>query len=141
MFQFEKDTAPHFQLLILRWGTLQFIRKNKLNLYCLFKDDVKSFVIPTCPRCGGFVKPDVVFFGENVPTDRVERVKYEVTQCSSVLVLGSSLSTFSAFRIILQAVEARKPICIVNIGETRADSLANDRIEARCGDILTAAFS
>lgn len=107
----------------------------------IFQDDVKSFVIPHCDQCGGFLKPDVVFFGENVPAERVKRVNQEVARCSSLLVLGSSLSTFSAFRIILQAGVAHKPVCIVNIGKNRADSLATERIEARCGEILTAAFS
>lgn len=98
-------------------------------------------MIPHCEQCGGFLKPDVVFFGENVPAERAKRVNEEVGRCSSILVLGSSLTTYSAFRIVLQAVDAKKPVCIVNIGESRADSLVTEKIEARCGEILTAAFS
>lgn len=82
------------------------------------------------------MKPDIVFFGDNVPRERVEKVKEEVGAADSLLVLGSSLSVFSGFRIVLQAFEAKKPISIVNIGKTRGDEYAKVKIAARCGDIL-----
>lgn len=82
------------------------------------------------------MKPDVIFFGENVPVKRTEYIKQLVNDSYAILVLGSSLSVYSAYRIILQAVDAAKPVCVVNIGSTRADHLVNIKIEAKCGDIL-----
>lgn len=97
---------------------------------------MENFVVPSCTNCGGILKPDIVFFGDNVPRERVERVKEEVESADSLLVLGSSLSVFSGYRIVLQAVEAKKHIAIVNIGDTRGDQYAEIKIAARCGEIL-----
>ncbi|RZC32074.1 NAD-dependent protein deacetylase Sirt4, partial [Asbolus verrucosus] len=83
------------------------------------QDKTKDFKPPFCEHCGGILKPDITFFGDNVPKSRVETVKKHVTTSDSVLVLGSSLTVFSGFRIILQAVEENKTIAIVNIGPTR----------------------
>ena len=97
--------------------------------------------MPPCSSCGSFVKPDVVFFGDNVPAERVQLIKRTVDDCSAILVLGSSLSVFSAYRIILQAINTAIPVCIVNIGNTRADDLASVKLDAKCGDILPAAYN
>lgn len=102
----------------------------------LTQEQVENFVVPSCDNCGGVLKPDIVFFGDNVPRQRVDRVKQEVESADSLLVLGSSLSVFSGYRIILQAVEAKKPISIVNIGPTRGDQYAQVKIAGRCGEIL-----
>lgn len=82
------------------------------------------------------MKPDVVFFGDNVPKLRTVHVSEEVSKSSAVLILGSSLSTFSAYRIILQCKEEKKPLAIVNIGKTRADNDVDLKISTKCGDIL-----
>lgn len=89
-----------------------------------------------CLKCGGILKPDIIFFGDNVPRERVRMIRDFVTQSDALLVLGSSLTVFSSFRIILQAVEEKKNIAVVNIGPTRADSLVALKISAKCGDIL-----
>lgn len=89
-----------------------------------------------CSNCGGILKPDVVFFGDNVPGPRVNLVKENVANSDAVLVLGSSLTVFSSYRIILQADSLNLPIAIVNIGQTRADDLASLKISVKCGDIL-----
>lgn len=86
------------------------------------------------------MKPDVIFFGENLPRKRVELARQIVDDSYSLLVLGSSLSVYSAYRIILQAFDAGKPICIVNIGDTRADHLATIKINTKCGDILPSTY-
>lgn len=96
-----------------------------------------SFKVPPCPNCGGILKPDIVFFGDNVPKSKVEAVEKEVLACDSILVLGSSLSTLSGYRIILHAKRLAKPIAIINIGPTRADSSALLKINAKCSDILS----
>lgn len=83
------------------------------------------------------MKPDIIFFGDNVPRNIVQNVKNNVENSDALLILGTTLSTFSAYRIVLQAIEANKPIAIVNIGKTRADEFVNLRVEGRCGDILS----
>ncbi len=105
------------------------------------QEDAHSFVIPDCPFCSGPLKPDVIFFGENVPAKRAEKVKRQMSSSSALLILGSSVSVYSAYRIVLQAVETKKAICIVNIGETRADSHTDLKIQAKCGEILPLALS
>ncbi|XP_072950608.1 NAD-dependent protein deacylase SRT2-like isoform X2 [Typha angustifolia] len=95
-----------------------------------------DFVVPDCQQCGGILKPDVVFFGDNVPKDRADKAMEGARGCDSFLVLGSSLMTMSAFRLVRAAHEAKAPIAIVNLGDTRADDLASFKISARCGEIM-----
>ena len=80
--------------------SLSIIAKLHLRLSSKFQDLVKSFVVPPCPVCpdGGTVMPDVVFFGDNVPKDRVEAVRSQVSKASALLVVGSSLYVFSGYR-------------------------------------------
>lgn len=92
--------------------------------------------MPSCSHCGGILKPDIVFFGDSVPQTRVEAVKHEVKNCDSLLVLGTSLTVFSSYRIILQVSEDKKQIAIVNIGPTRGDKYACIKVDAKCGDII-----
>lgn len=82
------------------------------------------------------MKPDIVFFGDNIRREVVEIVKNTVDEADSLLILGTSLTTFSGYRIVLQAVDAVKPIAIVNIGETRADEHAQLKVPGRCGEVL-----
>ena len=82
------------------------------------------------------MKPDVVMFGENVPTQRVEEAMAAVDRSDALLVVGSSLMVFSGFRFARRAHEMGKPIAIVNRGATRADDLATLKIEADCAATL-----
>lgn len=103
-----------------------------------FQDVVQQFHMPNCPSCNdGPLKPDIVFFGENVPKKTVLAVDKEIDFCDSVLVLGSSLSTYSGYRIPLRCKEQMKPLAILNIGRTRADNIADIKIEKRCGELLS----
>ena len=97
---------------------------------------MEEFEVPPCSKCGGVLKPDIVFFGDNVARAVVEQIRQQVETADSLLILGTSLTTFSGYRIVLQAVDAKKPIAIINIGETRADEHANIKVEGRCGEIL-----
>jgi NAD-dependent SIR2 family protein deacetylase len=90
----------------------------------------ESFQVPSCNACGGVYKPDVVFFGEAVPTERVENAMAMLERSQCLLVAGSSLTVNSGFRFAKLAHKAGKPIIIVNIGPTRADALASAKIEA-----------
>lgn len=94
------------------------------------------FIIPDCHQCGGMLKPDVVFFGDNVPRDRAEKAMEAAKSSDALLVLGSSLMTMSAFRLVRAAYEAKADVAIVNIGETRADDFVPLKINARVGEIL-----
>ncbi|XP_043703571.1 NAD-dependent protein deacylase SRT2 isoform X2 [Telopea speciosissima] len=96
----------------------------------------EDFHIPTCKKCNGVLKPDVVFFGDNVPKDRADKAMEAAKQCDAMLVLGSSLMTMSAFRLVRAAHKAGAAIAIVNLGVTRADSFVPLKINARCGEIL-----
>ena len=103
---------------------------------------IDSFRLPNCPRCAShLLQPDVVFFGDAVPPKRKARVEQCVRQSSALLAVGTSLQVFSAYRIVLQAAEARLPIAILNIGPTRADSLATLSVSTRASAILPLAFS
>ena len=99
-------------------------------------EDVGDFVVPDCANCGGFIKPDVVFFGENVPSERVASAFEATDRADALLVVGSSLMVYSGYRFARRAAESGKPIAIVNRGRTRADDLAALRIDADCGDVL-----
>ena len=93
----------------------------------------------TCRRataCGGLLKPDVVFFGENVPAERVQRAMAAIEPCDAMLVVGSSLMIYSGYRFVTAAVEAGKPIAAINLGRTRADDLLTLKVTERCSSAL-----
>ncbi|MFP4567084.1 MAG: NAD-dependent protein deacetylase [Spirochaetaceae bacterium] len=96
----------------------------------------RSFSVPACRRCGGVLKPDLVFFGENVPRPRVEAAASAVDAAELLWVIGSSLTVWSGFRFVKQAAEAGTPVVITNMGETRGDPLATLRIDAPLGRLL-----
>ncbi|KAI3451612.1 hypothetical protein Pfo_008277 [Paulownia fortunei] len=96
----------------------------------------EEFHIPSCQRCNGILKPDVVFFGDNVPKGRADRAMEAAKECDAFLVLGSSLMTMSAFRLIRAAHEAGAATAIVNVGVTRADDFVPLKINARLGEML-----
>jgi NAD-dependent SIR2 family protein deacetylase len=104
-------------------------------------DDTAGFVVPDCEGCGGVLKPDVVFFGENVPAARVQRCYDAVDALRSadaLLVVGSSLSVMSGLRFVRRAAKAGVPVVVVNRGATRGDDLATVRLEAGGSESLTA---
>ncbi|MBX3067684.1 MAG: NAD-dependent protein deacetylase [Cryobacterium sp.] len=98
--------------------------------------ETETFNVPACEVCGGILKPDVVFFGENVPRHRVEKSYAMVDQGSALLVLGSSLTVASGLRFVNHAARTGKPILIVNRGETRGDSLADLKLETGTTEFL-----
>jgi NAD-dependent SIR2 family protein deacetylase len=99
--------------------------------------DFSSFVIPPCPRCGGLLKPDVVFFGENVPRDRVDAAFRHLEKADAVLIVGSSLMVYSGFRFVQHAVSLGKPVAAINLGRTRADALLALKVEEPCESALS----
>ncbi len=96
----------------------------------------EGFVVPSCQVCGGVLKPDVVFFGESVPRERVRRCWALYEEADALLVVGSSLAVFSGRRFVLRAEKEGRPVAIVNLGATRADATAAVKVEGRVGRVL-----
>lgn len=104
----------------------------------LSDDRIGAFRVPGCHRCGGVLKPDVVFFGENVPRTRVRECYALTEQAGLLLVLGSSLTVMSGYRFVRHAAEHAVPVAIVNQGPTRGDVHARLVLDAPLGPVLTA---
>ena len=98
--------------------------------------DFAAFDVPACEACGGLLKPDVVFFGERVPAERVQRAFAALYEADAMLVVGSSLMVYSGYRFARAAARADKPIAAVNLGRTRADELLALKVMERCADSL-----
>lgn len=97
---------------------------------------IAGFKVPPCLHCGGVLKPDVVFFGENVPKERVDRAWHMLEQAELLLVVGSSLTVFSGYRFVVRAAKEQKPVVIINNGPTRGDRDAALRVGGWLGEVL-----
>ena len=95
------------------------------------------FCVPACPECAGMLKPDVVFFGDNVPRERVAAAQQAVEASTALLVVGSSLMVYSGYRFAELAHRLEKPIIAINQGVTRADPLLTLKLEEDCGTVLS----
>lgn len=100
--------------------------------------DFSDFQIFDCPQCGGILKPDVVFFGDNVPSVRVQTALDALRASDGLLVVGSSLMVYSGYRFCRYAREWGKPIATLNLGRTRADDITDLKLQARIGETLAA---
>ncbi len=99
----------------------------------------KDFKVPDCEYCGGILKPDVVYFGDNVPKESVFKGLNALEQADALLTVGTSLMVYSGFRFCKRAHEWGKPICSVNIGVTRADPILDLKLDAPIKETLTGA--
>mmetsp|Transcript_15671 Transcript_15671/g.26315 ORF Transcript_15671/g.26315 Transcript_15671/m.26315 type:complete len:133 (-) Transcript_15671:120-518(-) len=101
-----------------------------------------DFAVPCCRRCGGVLKPDVTFFGDNVARQVVDKAYGLVNEADSLLVVGTSLMVYSGFRFVKKAQEQKKGILIINIGETRADKecIPHIKLESNSSELLTHAI-
>ena len=95
-----------------------------------------GFRVPACPACGGMLKPDVVFFGDSVPRERVASVMAAISAAAGLVVVGSSLMVYSGFRFVEFARREGKPVMAVNLGTTRADHLFDAKVEQDCDAFL-----
>jgi NAD-dependent SIR2 family protein deacetylase len=102
--------------------------------------DVRGFRPPLCAGCGGLLKPDVVFFGENVPRERVAAAHDALRMADAMLVVGSSLMVYSGYRFARMAHAAGMPLAMLTRGVTRADSLAALKLDADCVAVLAGAI-
>jgi NAD-dependent SIR2 family protein deacetylase len=97
---------------------------------------IAGFRVPACVACGGAWKPDVVFFGENVPRPTVDDAWALFDLAEVLLVAGSSLTVWSGYRFVRRAAERGVPVAIVNVGPTRGDGEATVKLEGALGDVL-----
>jgi NAD-dependent SIR2 family protein deacetylase len=104
----------------------------------LADDQIDAFRTVDCHDCGGLLKPDVIFFGENVPPPRVQECYALTERASTLLVLGSSLTVMSGYRFVRRATEHAIPVAIINQGPTRGDAEALLTLDAPLGSTLTA---
>ena len=98
----------------------------------------EGFRVQPCPRCGGILKPNIVYFGENVPKERVAAAFALVDESEALLVAGSSLTVMSGLRFVRRAHRDGRPVAIINQGSTRGDELADLRMDAGTSPTLTA---
>lgn len=98
---------------------------------------VKRFNIVACAKCNGTLQPHVVFYGDNVPRPRVDACMQQVLNSRMLLCIGTSLMVFSGFRFCRAAAEAGIPVVMINKGITRADDLAELKINSNCDDVLS----
>jgi NAD-dependent SIR2 family protein deacetylase len=119
-----------------RAWTAQVLAVNPDGDVSLPDDDLARFRTVDCRACGGVLKPDVVFFGETVPPDRVAACFSLVDRAAALLVLGSSLTVMSGYRFVLHAAKLGIPIAIVNQGVTRGDTKASLLVDAPLGQVL-----
>jgi NAD-dependent SIR2 family protein deacetylase len=96
-----------------------------------------AFEVPDCEICGGILKPDVVFFGEGVPGERVRQAMAAIETSDAMLVVGSSLMVYSGYRFVRAMAEAGKPVAAINLGRTRADDLLTLKVVDRCANALS----
>ncbi len=99
-------------------------------------NDFSQFTLVPCEHCGGPLKPDVVFYGENVPVERVQFSMDALDESDAMLVVGSSLMVYSGFRFCRKAAELGKPIAAINLGTTRADEMFTVKVLANCSEAL-----
>jgi NAD-dependent SIR2 family protein deacetylase len=99
--------------------------------------DFSDFRVPHCPECGGILKPDVVFFGDNVPKTRVQDALDALQRADGLLVIGSSLMVYSGFRFCRRAREWNKPMAALTLGRTRADDLLDLKVDAPIAPTLS----
>jgi NAD-dependent SIR2 family protein deacetylase len=102
--------------------------------------DFSGFNVPDCRLCAGLLKPDVVFFGESVPRERVAAAFQSLERADAMLVVGSSLMVYSGFRFAQAAASAGKPIAAVNLGRTRADGFLSLKVSGPCAEALSSAL-
>jgi NAD-dependent SIR2 family protein deacetylase len=98
--------------------------------------DTASFRYLDCPCCAGMLKPDIVYFGENVPKETVDQAYSLVDRAEALLVAGSSLTVFSGYRFVRHATALGIPVAIVNRGHTRGDDLATVKVDGGCSELL-----
>jgi NAD+-dependent protein deacetylase sirtuin 4 len=104
-------------------------------------EEHEAFVVPACVACGGgdaSIAPDLVFYGGSVPRETVAAARAAVDACGAVVIVGSSVTTYSAYSLVKRAKEAGKTVCVLNYGPGRADRLADMLVAGALTHVLPA---
>ena len=104
------------------------------NIESSFTDDLK---IPLCEICGGILKPNVVFFGDSVDKNLVEKAYHSVASADALIVIGTSLSIFSGYRFLRQAAKLKLPVLVINPGRFRGEELADIHLAQNADEVLS----
>lgn len=134
-----KMTRPEMQVLLDSYNTNWSAQSDEIAPDAdvqLSQEQINGFKVPPCPNCGGPLKPEITFFGDNVMKPIVEFVHEKLKESDCLLMIGTSLQVYSGYRFAVAAKDQGKPIAILNIGHTRADKLARLQVHAKCGDVL-----
>jgi NAD-dependent SIR2 family protein deacetylase len=102
----------------------------------VIQQDLNHFQVPDCQLCGGILIPDVVFYGGSVPKTRVDYISRQLETADALLLIGSTMMTYSSFRYCIAGVSQNKPIAAINRGVTRADKLLAFKITGHCSEVL-----
>ena len=129
-------TWPWLPGLLVPGPTAQSRPDGDADLDAIDGIDYDDFLVPVCEACGGVLKPDVVFFGDSVPRERIARVNAALDEADAVLIVGSSLTVFSGWRFARDAAARDLPLAAVNLGATRADPLLALKVIAAADDAL-----
>ncbi|MFW1676515.1 NAD-dependent protein deacetylase [Pontibacter sp. JAM-7] len=107
----------------------------------LEREDFANFQVPDCHQCGGILKPDVVFFGDNVPKEKVFSSLDIMKKSDGLLTIGTSLMVYSGYRYCLRARDCQLPIAALTLGITRADHLLQLKLDAPISETLDTAVA
>lgn len=124
-------------MLTIRYSNSFYIL---IFIFCCIQEYIDSFKVPDCPKCGGMLKPEIVFFGDSIPKNRAEKLANWVCNSDALLILGSSLQVYSGYRILLHCHDLGTPAAIVNIGVARGEEKVQLKISTKCGDIIPKLF-
>jgi NAD-dependent deacetylase sirtuin 4 len=101
-----------------------------------FNWDYSEILYPNCSSCQGVLKPNVVFFGENIPGLVRDQTFQLVDDADLLVIIGSSLTVYSALRLVKRANDRKIPVAILNQGLTRGDQLASFLLKKKIEDVL-----
>lgn len=100
--------------------------------------DFEGLNVPSCPTCGGMLRPDIVYFGETVPPKVFQAAENLVDSAGALIVAGSSLAVNTGVRLVHRAQKIGLPVAVINRGPTAIDDRADLRIEAGTSETLEA---
>lgn len=101
-------------------------------------ESYQGYIVPECASCGGILKPDIVFFGEYVPTDRFDQAAKLVSKADALIVAGTSLAVNSAVRLVTRAVRRGTPAIVINVEPAKMDARARLLVRAGTSESLVA---
>ncbi len=121
-------------------GNTKLIGCQECEADYIFEDirqQIEEQMPPRCEKCNGVLKPRVVFFGEALPDGAMEAAAQHTAECDLFIVVGSTLAVYPAASLPLVAKRNQTALIIINLGETAMDEIADIRIDAKAGEVLS----